>query len=792
MQSMNMSKISRMQRSFRWQPHLPFVPVHLPYTEFAERYRYQYDTLPIVEAGPNEWTLNNEVARSWKSHVQIFSLILQTWSSNLAKAPMTITWVPDIRDYKIEQFFPTQKKARGYYWYYRTMIFALFAEFSFSIAARPKWKDSVENILKEHRLECGEKWLDTVDAYLGDFKYTKRAGVVIDTATTELWPCINRYHEKGVPTLMDVGEIHFYDRQQMVEEPFIHINDLNKPQYRREWPNVEQLLALVNKQLKENVLPYRNYGRCIPRLDIVRPSVQEVGGIIHERPRTTAWVNPTTQERMEWIQVTEPIVAPIARLSNEEDWVEFFARRETTNRRLEEMETDLDRQRRLSRIKDSLRINQRHSSGPTRKSAVFQWVQESVEEPGLAMAESRPPVWRKQKLTRAEVEIVWEDFLPTQRHYDSFHNEWHLMVLLDPGANAPDQDYDDADEEYAMAPPAPPVLTRTIAYLEEINVAPQDADGCYSAVHRLSSQITFLAPANLELWCYLTLGLWCLQHAQPPVIFRKAHSMIGFFIGTYHEGTPTYFDLQEFISYMVDRKFNHPRLALLSDLHPQHPRALTVLNRDLDISCVSVIHQTTIILANGSYMLQNIERTGYILRPCHDHSGFEPTWILVIFEATTVLQIIRNGWGSATLETLIGQLLRYGISFKTLVPAHRVIPEEIIRLNEAPAQFQTLSWLNKPMQDAGDYTRYVEIRKTILASPHGKAAFRSGGVLWRLAMETTANINEIIDDIMDGPTDMGTTRGEYFEIGGKKYYDDMVPTAIGHTICGTHGLQGCK
>ena len=105
------------------------------------------------------------------------------------------------------------------------MIFLLFAEFYFLVAVRLKWRDSVENILKEHWLECGEKW------YPGDFKYTKRASVVIDTATTELWPCINQYHEKGMLMLMDVGKIHFYDHQQTVEEPFIHTNDLNKPQY---------------------------------------------------------------------------------------------------------------------------------------------------------------------------------------------------------------------------------------------------------------------------------------------------------------------------------------------------------------------------------------------------------------------------------------------------------------------------------------------------------------------------------------------------------------------------------
>lgn len=65
-----------------------------------------------------------------------------------------------------------------------------------------------------------------------------------------------------------------------------------------------------------------------------------------------------------------------------------------------------------------------------------------------------------------------------------------------------------------------------------------------------------------------------------------------------------------------------------------------------------------------------------------------------------------------------------------------------------------------------------------------------GGIIWRLAMQSLGNFNDIIDSFLDGPTDMGRMWGEYFVFNGIRYYDDTVPPTIADTICGTYGLHG--
>jgi len=94
------------------------------------------------------------------------------------------------------------------------------------------------------------------------------------------------------------------------------------------------------------------------------------------------------------------------------------------------------------------------------------------------------PIWQRVKVSRAEAEGWWDRFLPTQRLYDSYHNEWDLMVLLDVDAEAPDHDYDDDDE--MLIDTLPTILpNENVAYLGQINVAP--AGNPYSSVQNLSS-----------------------------------------------------------------------------------------------------------------------------------------------------------------------------------------------------------------------------------------------------------------------------------------------------------------
>ena len=175
-----------------------------------------------------------------------------------------------------------------------------------------------------------------------------------------------------------------------------------------------------------------------------------------------------------------------------------------------------------------------------------------------------------------------------------------------------------------------------------------------------------------------------------------------------------------------------------------------------------------------------------------DISGFSPAWILAIFEATMVVQILCNGWGSSSMEVLIQHLVQHGVQFHTLMPASVPIPDNIIKLNEVPPSFIPLPHMMKPMVDAEDYVHYVKFHTDILQSQHRRAAYQMGGIVWHLAMEMTADIHDIVDGILDGPMDMGLSQVNYFIINKEKYYDDAIPYTIVDAICGCHGPNGSE
>jgi hypothetical protein len=183
MQGMNVSKLTRMQRSFRWQPYLPFTPVNINTCPWFRRYHFKYDTLPIVEINPGRWALRKEDADGWFSHWPVFNALISSWTSNLA-APLTVTWLQSVRNMNVYQDFPTEKQARGHSWHYRTMMYALFAQFSYEISLRPNWQQRAPFILKEQGMDFRVLWGAEVERVLGHSTSIKRAGVVIDVATT--------------------------------------------------------------------------------------------------------------------------------------------------------------------------------------------------------------------------------------------------------------------------------------------------------------------------------------------------------------------------------------------------------------------------------------------------------------------------------------------------------------------------------------------------------------------------------------------------------------------------------
>ena len=95
----------------------------------------------------------------------------------------------------------------------------MFSEFAYLAAARPKWRESVLEFFKKNDIAYTEEWLNEIDNTLCDFRYTKRSGVIINVATTHLWPVVGRYQENGVPLLMKVGQLYSMTRNLSLPYP---------------------------------------------------------------------------------------------------------------------------------------------------------------------------------------------------------------------------------------------------------------------------------------------------------------------------------------------------------------------------------------------------------------------------------------------------------------------------------------------------------------------------------------------------------------------------------------------
>lgn len=788
MGGMNMSKLTRMQRSFQWQPYLPFTPVAIESCPWFARYNFKYDTLPIIQVTPGIWTLREREANGWYRHMNAFSNLIRHWNQNLMGAPMSVTWLQNIRDISVYHDFPTEKQARGHYWHYRTMMFALFAQFSYEISVRPNWIERAPAILKEYQLEFDEKWGMEVEEVLGQTKSIKRAGVVVDVAKTEIWSSIRRYHRGGVPLLMDVGHVQFRDHLDPPQGPLVHITphfDSNSRDYLKEWPTRQVLYDNCQAYLRwhhpNRCEPFTNYRS--PGYHVSRPWVEYPGGSIFEPPPARPWVNPVTQQPTQLIYVAEPTVYQASEPTQGLDWVQFLKDRAMKNERTLIDETPVQKQRRLSRLKQAEKINQIHSGGPSRKSKVYQWVEETVGDEGAGMQHGQMPIWKRVELTRGEAESVWDDYLPTQRQYDPFQDQWDLMTLFDVNPPMPEHDFlDDSDDEMYEAHPQVD-SSAPIQHLDEINAASDDE------IYVLSSQIAFIAPKDLRQWAYYALGLARVedQALSHPRSYKDAAAHIGFDITPEDMQTADFLDLQEYLNLLSETDFHHPNLPKLSDMHPAHPNRPRINDCNVQIRYVGMTHSRIKRGPTNNLVPSSEDRTGYALSVKHDRHGFNPSWMLVVFDATTVVQLVRNRWVCESMQDIVTHLIRHGVSFLTLAPVHNTLTDETLRFTASSA---VPSLPNKRTYNADDYQLYLDNSRDVLTSYQSRSAFRSGGILWRLAMESSLTLGAVVDDILDGPSERGLFCGDRFTIDGVEYYDDSVSEQLAQDICGFVGVTG--
>jgi hypothetical protein len=221
-------------------------------------------------------------------------------------------------------------------------------------------------------------------------------------------------------------------------------------------------------------------------------------------------------------------------------------------------ETPLQRQQQESCIKESLKRNQFQSSGPTKLLSVFEWVETTAATNAASTKDASMPTWDRVRITQGEVDGIWDDYLPTQRHYDPF-------LILD----------DDDDDKIPLACPEVD-RSEPITYLDKMDV--QLVAPSYDEIYTLSSQIAFIASKNLRKWAYYTLGFSCDegQVLSNPRSYQDAAAHVSFDIKMEDSGTIYFGALQEYWNLISQKDFHHPNLVKLSDLHPHHQNHLQI------------------------------------------------------------------------------------------------------------------------------------------------------------------------------------------------------------------------
>ena len=193
-----------------------------------------------------------------------------------------------------------------------------------------------------------------------------------------------------------------------------------------------------------------------------------------------------------------------------------------------------------------------------------------------------------------------------------------------------------------------------VAYLDQLNVAP--SFNHYLSIDKLNSHIAFIAPTNLGSWCYLVLGLQCFNPLPTSIVHPDMKKYIGFFLDDESEKSLAFPHLNEFVSYILAEDLTNPRMEKLSDFHPDHPLKLDILCIRLKIKNVQI-----------SQMPEGSTSPACILTLRNDQSSDKREWELVIFNATSVGQIIQNSWGVGTMEQLVTHLVQHGLQFWTLI-----------------------------------------------------------------------------------------------------------------------------
>ncbi|KAJ7818845.1 hypothetical protein B0H14DRAFT_2601028 [Mycena olivaceomarginata] len=441
-----------------------------------------------------------------------------------------------------------------------------------------------------------------------------------------------------------------------------------------------------------------------------------------------------------------------------ESMSKFFDRRKGENTRCEAMETVVRR-----RAREQQEENAARGQVPGRGGArVFEWVKSSGHF--IRTAGGRP-----------RYEELWEEYGPSQRRYDSFHNEWDLCEAFGP---VDDQDSDGGDEGYDDFAPSTSTHHDKFTPSTRQDGGDDDDDDDIDApsqllperegleegeIVTLETQPPSADEGGVEFDCVALSFRTIVQYRYgcvvkeesgqipPPaleyrVLPELAKRLLGDLNLQVHPNRPE--ELEIFCAFLryckAARQLEDIPRPLL-DFHD--------LESDLHYDWVAEVRRE--MLGGKLY---------YVVYEIKSDAS-QPSLYVLLQSATTALEIVRQGWGP-TLDEIIEKLLGRNISFNPGRPASRT-PDVL-----GP-------WLSK-------LKSYVTIREQFLRSPRGRCAKSYSGIVGRLACTLICDA-----EVLRGPTDEVTVDGLCMWDGHSEYayWDDYLTDQEIDLICGVYHIS---
>ncbi len=471
-------------------------------------------------------------------------------------------------------------------------------------------------------------------------------------------------------------------------------------------------------------------------------------------------------ESCEWRPSPTPEPHPIAfgkpkagsAQHDDEGWIDFFKRMKNQYDHRVQSENEKQKEAREKRKKYA------GECGWSKGDYVYEWFNEGG-------------FWIRSVVTSHLAEETWNRYPARQRRFldSGFEIEWDLCLPMAPVSR---DDYLDSDSD------------------DEVS----DFEGEHSGPHGITLLKTLALPLTSTEMVYsadLTASYSFSAHDAPTIQFKP----LGVLIKKRYEFDP--------LPYLTptptkpNEAGNHVaaacRLGLMSE--PAYERHLldineTLMNPSIQLDGLdlrwdfSTLRKPPMAMDFGKLKLtiapQGDERLLYLIG-IPEKDLWLQYWVMAISNSSTVLQIVREGWGSIGLLEVARQLLTQGIPFNTVIFKHLLKEPKPL-----PFSLQDRSLGHRPhgyKPDTLDYLVYVDIRDDFLmTSKAARAALLMGGIVGRLVREVVPQ-KAVLNGVSKEAAQFGQVVGRYQ---GFQLIDDALDATALELICGVYFVDTAK